>query len=77
MNKIAKAIKDLRPGAEWTLLGDSYDDINWLDKVQEKPTLKEINAAIKNPLPEPEISIEDKLSMVGLSIQDLKTALGL
>lgn len=77
MNKIAKALKDIRPGAEWTLLGDSYEEINWLDEVQVKPTLKEINEAIKNPLPEPELTINDKLSSLGLTVQDLKTALDL
>lgn len=33
----------LRPGASWSLNGDSYDGLNWLDD-SPKPTLEELEA---------------------------------
>lgn len=41
------ALLSLRPGAEWTLNGDTYDGLVWLDTVQTKPTLVEINQEIE------------------------------
>jgi hypothetical protein len=75
--KITNALLVLRPNAEWSLLGDNYADIQWLDKNQTKPTLAEVEAEIANPTPQPELTLDDKLSSVGLSIADLKVALGL
>ena len=75
--QITKALADIRPKAEWALTGDSYEGLEWLDSIQLKPTLEEIELAIANPLPEPEPTVEQKLASVGLSIDDLKTALGL
>ena len=75
--EIAKALRDLCPNAEWTLTGDDYADIQWLDKKATKPTLTEIEAAIANPLPEPEPTVADKLAAAGLSVDELKAALGL
>lgn len=72
--EIVKALNDL--GAkEWTLSGDNIADIVWL--TDDVKTEAEIKAAIANPLPEPEPTIADKLASVGLSVTDLKTALGL
>jgi hypothetical protein len=72
--QIVKALEDL--GAkEWTLSGDNIADIVWL--TTDVKTEAEIKAAIANPLPEPEPTIADKLASVGLSVTDLKTALGL
>src|SRR3990167_10217572 len=42
---IVKVLKSIRPGASWTLNGDAYDGLTWLDEVQSKPTLAEIEAA--------------------------------
>ena len=42
---IVKVLKSIRPGAEWTLNGESYDGLTWLDKTKLKPTLAEIEAA--------------------------------
>lgn len=41
---IHKALKNLRPGAEWSVSGDSYGGIEWLDKTQSKPSKSEIDA---------------------------------
>ena len=43
---ITKALKSLRPKAEWVTHGDSYEGIEWLDQTQTKPTEAEINAEI-------------------------------
>jgi hypothetical protein len=75
--QITKAIADIRPKSEYSLVGDSYEGLEWLDKTQSKPNLAEIEAAIANPLPEPELTVSEKLASVGLSIDDLKVALGL
>jgi hypothetical protein len=75
-NEINKAVKDLLPNAQYILTGDDYENVQWLDE-RPKPTLAQIKAAISKPLPEPEPTIDEKLSSVGLSIADLKTALGL
>lgn len=47
MNFIVEALLSLRPGAEWSLDGNSYDGLIWLDKDQIKPTKKEIENEIK------------------------------
>jgi len=75
-NELKKALKDLVPNAQYVLSGTDYENIQWLDE-QAKPTVAEINAAIANPLPEAEPTIADKLASVGLSVTDLKEALGL
>ena len=43
---IVSALLELKPGAEWTIKGDNYSDIEWLDKTQLMPTEDEINAKI-------------------------------
>ena len=40
---ITSALLELKPNAEWTLRGDTYADLEWLDKNQTKPTEKEVN----------------------------------
>jgi hypothetical protein len=75
--KISKAILVLRPQAQFVLRGDDFADIEWLDKEQTKPTLAEVEAEIANPTPTPEPTVAQKLESVGLSVDDLKAALGL
>ncbi len=43
---IVEALQNIRPGAEWSLRGDDYADLNWLDKTQTKPTRTQITTAI-------------------------------
>ena len=43
---IRSAITALRPGAECTISGDTYEGITWLDKNQTKPTEEEVNAKV-------------------------------
>lgn len=75
-SQIIKALKDLQPNAEWTLKGNDLADLEWLDK-SPKPSDQAILDAIANPLPEPEPTVNEKLASVGLSVADLKVALGL
>jgi len=38
---IAQALVKLRPGSSWEVIGDDvYENINWKDTVQIKPTKK-------------------------------------
>ena len=46
MSDIAKAILNLRPGAKWSVDGNSYDGITWLDTNQTQPTEAEITAEV-------------------------------
>ena len=75
-SQLVKAIFDVLPNALFVVSDTDYENIQWLDE-RPKPTMAQINAAIANPLPEPEPTVEDKLASVGLSIGDLKSALGL
>jgi len=47
MNFIVEAIKNLKPGATWSLNGDTYNGLDWLDETQSKPTEEEIQAEIE------------------------------
>ena len=39
---VANALASLRPGAAWTLRGNSYDGLEWVDANQTKPTEQEV-----------------------------------
>ena len=43
---ITHALIALKPGAQWTLYGEDYYGLNWLDSSQTKPTKTEINNKI-------------------------------
>ena len=43
---ITDAILELKPGATWTLSGDNYIGLTWLDPKQNKPTEEEIDNKI-------------------------------
>ena len=44
--RISDALLQLKPGAEWSVNGNTYEGINWLDKIQTKPTEDEVNKKI-------------------------------
>ena len=71
------AILRLKSNAQFIINGDVYSDIQWLDTEQTQPTLAEVEAEIANPTPQPELTVSEKLAAAGLSVADLKTALGL
>lgn len=74
--KLTKAILQLVPNAEFVLSGTDIDNITWLD-LRTKPSKSAIEETANNLLPDPEPTVADKLASVGLSVADLKTALGL
>ena len=43
---IVSALEALKPKAQWTLGGDSYADLQWLDQIQTKPTEQEVEEKI-------------------------------
>ena len=44
---IEKALESLRPGATWTIIGNStYENITWTDETQTKPTKAEVTAKV-------------------------------
>ena len=46
MITIVEALQSLRPNANWSLIGDTYDGLDWIDESQTKPTEEEINTEI-------------------------------
>ena len=44
---IAEAVAALKPGATWSLNGDDYSGLTWLDSKQTQPTETEVNSKIK------------------------------
>ena len=43
---ITHALQALKPGAAWTLRGEDYSGLEWLDSSQTKPTETEVNSKI-------------------------------
>jgi len=43
---IAEAIATLKPKATWTLNGNDYSGLTWLDKTQTKPSEDELNTKL-------------------------------
>ena len=74
--KISEALMTLRPNAEFALIGDDYDNLQWLDNTQSQPTWEEVKKEIDNPTPKSEPTVAEKLASVGLSLEELKAALG-
>ena len=46
MITIVEALQSLRPNANWSLIGNTYDGLDWIDESQTKPTEEEINNEI-------------------------------
>lgn len=44
-DEITQALKIIAPNAQWSLLGDNYDDIQW-DSSEKKPSLEEVTQII-------------------------------
>jgi hypothetical protein len=53
---IAKALITLRPNAQWSLLGNTYDGLEWLDEIQTKPSEDEISQKIEELKAEHELT---------------------
>jgi hypothetical protein len=80
--EIVKALNNIRPNAEWTLRDGNFENLEWLDMTQSKPTKIEIDAAIEivkqaeAEAAAKKAAAEAKLAALGLTADDLK-ALGL
>jgi hypothetical protein len=78
---IFEAIENLAPGAEITFSETDLDTLVWYSPEIEQPSKEEIFAEVErviaSPKPIVEPTVEEKLASVGLSIDDLKSALGL
>ena len=46
IEKLAKALELLAPNGKFTLSGDTYADINWIDDNVDKPTESAVNTKI-------------------------------
>ena len=58
---IVTALQSLRPNALWSLVGDQYANLNWIDEIQIKPTFEEIQDEIaKQELQAPLIACKEK-----------------
>ena len=44
--RITDALQALRPNSEYSVTGNTYSGLNWLDKSQRQPTEEEINTKI-------------------------------
>ena len=44
--RISDALQALRPNSEYSITGNAYSGLNWLDKSQTQPTEEEINAKV-------------------------------
>ncbi|NUU41370.1 hypothetical protein [Tardiphaga robiniae] len=77
---LPSAIASLCPDAEWTLL-DSGDlaTLEWLSADIQRPTDAAIEAEVVRmaALPPAELTVAERLAAAGLTVDDLKVALGL
>ncbi len=83
---LAKAIKKLKPNAEWSFSNNDYSTINWIVLEGQAPTQTEIDEAIEQVKADEAQAVIDKatakaaaqakLAALGLTVEDL-TALGL
>ena len=46
MNFIVEALHNLKSGATWSLNGNTYDGLEWLDETQTKPTQEEVETEV-------------------------------
>ena len=86
MNYLVKAIKKLKPTAEFSITDNDYSTIKWDVLEGKAPTLAEINAAIEQVKADEQAeaeakaqakaAAEGKLAALGLTTNDLR-ALGL
>lgn len=71
--EVSNGLKQLGFNSGWVVSGGEI--VLW-ENAEPQPTTKEIEAAAKLYV-KPEPTVADKLASVGLSVDDLKTALGL
>jgi hypothetical protein len=67
-DQICQALANLRPGAQWAVLGNTYADIQWLDPVQSRPTETELTAEIARSAALPPPTLADKIDAATFKI---------
>jgi len=86
MNPIVQALLNISNGAQWTLRGDTYADLEWHDEAMPKPTEEEVNQAVAD-LPRIESQKQQKqasakesalakLASLGLTQDEVKALIG-
>ena len=58
--KLADAILKARPGAKWSLKGNSYGGLDWQDAVRSKPSVAELTLIQDDCMLEEERRVTDK-----------------
>ena len=83
MSDLVKAIKKLKPNAEFSFIENDYSTIKWDVLEGEAPTQAEIDAAIKQikideitEAEAKEVQRQAILDRLGLTVDELKTILG-
>ena len=83
MSYLVKAIKKLKPTAEFSFIEDDYSTIKWDVLDGDAPTQKEIDAAIKQVKADEIAEVKAKatqrqaiLDRIGLTADELQTILG-
>ena len=83
MNYLARAIKKLKPTAQFSFTDDDYSTIKWDVLDGDAPTQKEIDAAIKQVKADEIAEAKAKaiqrqaiLDRIGLTADELQTILG-
>jgi len=83
MNYLSKAIKLLKPDAEFSYIDNDYSTINWIVLDGEAPTQAEVDDAIKTVKAQEKAEAKAKeatkkaiLDRIGLTVDELKTILG-
>lgn len=81
MTTLDKVLNSLYPGAQWSLVGDSYEGLTWHDNTP-KPTEKELEDARKTvgaQIAKDEAAAEkvrtEILARIGLTVEELKLIL--
>ena len=83
MNNLVKAIRLLKPTAQFSFTDNDYSTIKWDDLEGKAPTQKEIDEALKQLIANQKVEAETKeaskqaiLDRIGLTADELKTILG-
>lgn len=83
MSNLVKAIKLLKPTAEFSFTDNDYSTINWIVLEGKAPTQKQIDDALKQIIANEKAEAEAKetakqaiLDRIGLTADELKTILG-
>lgn len=80
-DEISGALTRLLPNAIWTLVGNNYENIDWVSSELTKPTLAQIQKEIDNPTISTEVKARESarqaiLDRLGLTADEVAILLG-